>query len=218
VILSVVGQNERWAHIDALEPPPAVQSGQNGEPGSGKLGTPIPDPAAVNSIAGNTTSPLSSNMNLMLTLLGGGLDSRVANGAGLNSGSGAVTTSPDDQLNAQSAAGSVAADPQSLVQNLTGAGFGTSATASGVLSALSMSNASIRGERQLAPPSSAPGAGQTSYQDDIMRSDAAAAVATWGNGPSGPGGGWQEKFARAAYQSGSALGPNSQSLWQNVSI
>jgi hypothetical protein len=82
VIHSVVGQNERWAQLTALQPSPAAQSGQGGGPAFSNAGTTTADPTVVNPVAGSTSSPLSSNMSFMLMMFGGGLDSATGSGGG----------------------------------------------------------------------------------------------------------------------------------------
>jgi hypothetical protein len=237
VIHSVVGQNERWAQLTALQQPPAAQSGQGG-PAFSNLGTTTADPTVVNPVAGSTASPLSSNMSFMLMMFGGGLDSAAGSGAaggsGLTSGSGSTTASPDDTANTQGGTGaaSILADLQSLMASLTGGYSGS--TASGGATAPAGSDASSssssllqgldsivtdRGTTVAAagsaqpppPPSSGASTGQPSDGNDITNSGSAAADATWGDGPSGPGGGWQEQYALAAYVSGNLSGLSSAS-------
>ncbi len=245
MIHSVVGQNERWAQLSVLQPPPAAQSGQGRGPAFGSVGTTAADPTVVSPVAGSTPSPLSSNMSFMLMMFGGGLDSANGSGAagatGLTGGSGSTTTSPNDPSNTQGGTGtaSVLADLQSLIASLTGGSAGTSA--SGSASAPGASAALLTGSSptqdldsivaDLGTPAARPGSGQPppppaggaatgqpKYGDDITNPGSAAADATWGDGPSGPGGGWQEQFALAVYQSGSAAGPNSQSSLQSLSV
>jgi hypothetical protein len=228
VIHSVVGQNERWAQLTALQPSPAAQSGQGGGPAFSNAGTTTADPTVVNPVAGSTSSPLSSNMSFMLMMFGGGLDSATGSGAaggtGLTSGSGSPTGSPDATPGTQGGTGaaSILANLQSLIASLTGgtsgitalssaampAGSGASPTGSSLLRGLNSTTAATTGSAQ--PPQPPPCGGPTgppSGGNDITNpGSAAAAVATWGDGPSGPGGGWQEQFALAAYASGNVSG------------
>jgi hypothetical protein len=248
VIHSVVGQNERWAQLTALQTPPAIPSGQGGGPALSNAGTAAPDPTAVSPVAASTASPLSSNTSLMLMLFGGGLDpagSTVGNGSTIGSGSPTQTVgSPDETTGTVGGSGiaSLLADLQSLMASLAGgasAATSTSAStpASGSTPAPAVSGPSSNGnslfqnldriasdlgtivastgstQRQTPPPGGAPSGG-----NDITNTISAAAIASWGDGPSGPGGGWQEQFALAAYESGSASGPNSQSAWQSLSV
>ena len=73
MIHSVVGQNERWAQLTALQLSPAAQSSQGGGPAFRNAGTTTADPTVVDPIAGSTPSLLSSNMSFMLMMLGGDL-------------------------------------------------------------------------------------------------------------------------------------------------
>ncbi len=242
VIHSVVGQSERWAQLTALQPPPAAQPGQGSGSGFSNVGTTPADPTVVNPIAGSTASPLSSNMSFMLMMFGGGLASATGSGAaggtGLTSGSGSTTASPDGTSNIQGGTGaaSVLANLQSLIASLTGGTSGTPATAPTGSGALSTGSSLLQdldsivtdlgtttatpGGAQPPPPPPSSGAATAQPSDgiDITNQGSAAAVATWGDGPARPGGGWQEQFALAAYQSGSTSGPNSQSAWQSVSV
>ncbi len=245
MIHSVAGQNERWAQVTALQPPPAVQSAQGGGPAFSNSGTTTGDPTVANPVAGSTASPLSSNMSFMLMMLGGGLDSATgstaAGGTGLTSGSGSTTASPDETSNTLGGTGaaSILADLQSLIANLTGGvseasalGSAAAPAGSGVLSNsssllkgstsvvadLGTMAAPTRSAQPSTPPSGGPATGQPSEGNDITNMGSAAAVATSGDGPAGPGGGWQEQFALAAYQSGNLSGPNSLSAWQGLSV
>jgi hypothetical protein len=228
VIHSVVGQNERWAQLTALQPSPAAQSGQGGGPAFSNAGTTTADPTVVNPVAGSTSSPLSSNMSFMLMMFGGGLDSATGSGAaggtGLTSGSGSPTGSPDATPGTQGGAGaaSILANLQSLIASLTGgtsgitalssaampAGSGASPTGSSLLRGLNSTTAATTGSAQppQPPPCGAPTGPPSGGNDITNPGSAAAAVATWGDGPSGPGGGWQEQFALAAYASGNVSG------------
>ena len=235
MIHSVVGQNERWAQLTALQQSPAAQSGQGGGPAFSNAGTTTADPTVVNPVAGSTPSPLSSNMSFMLMMFGGGLDSATGSGAaggtGLTSGSGSTTGSPDATPGTQGRTGaaSILVNLQSLIASLAGdtsgitalssaampAGSGASPTGSSLLQGLNSiaidlgTTASTTGSSPPPPPPPPSGAptGPPSGGNDITNpGSAAAAVATWGDGPSGPGGGWQEQFALAAYASGNVSG------------
>lgn len=233
MIHSIVGQSERWAQLTALQPPPAAQSGPGSGPGFSNVGTTAADPTVVNPVAGSTASPLSSNMSFMLMMFGGGLDSTTGSGAGAGStsGSGSTTASPDETSNIQGGTGaaSILANLQSLIASLTGGTSGTPATAptgssllqdlDSIITDLGTTTTTPGGAQPPPPPpSSGAATGQPSDGNDITNQSSAAAVATWGDGPAGPGGGWQEQFALAAYQSGSTSGPNSQSAWQSLSV
>ncbi len=249
MISSIVGQNERWAHLTALQSPPAIPSGQGGGPALSNAGTTAPDPTAVSPVTASTASPLSSNTSLMLMLFGGGLDpagsSTVGNGSSIGSGSPTQTVgSPDETTGTVGGSGiaSLLADLQSLMASLAGgASAATSSSASTPASssppAPAVSGPSSNGnslfqnldriaselgtivastsstQRQTPPPGGAPSGG-----NDITNTISASAIASWGDGPSGPGGGWQEQFALAAYKSGSASAPNSQSARQSLSV
>lgn len=233
MIHSVVGQNERWAQLTALELSPAAQSGQGGGPAFSNAGTTTADPTVVDPIAGSTPSPLSSNMSFMLMMLGGGLDSATGSGAaggtGLTSGSASTTGSPDTTPGTQGGTGAapILANLRSLIASLGStsgdaalssatapAGSGASPTSSSLLQGLNSivtdlgTTAATTGSTQpLPPPPSGAPTGPPSGGNDITNPGwAAAAVATWGDGPSGPGGGWQEQFALAAYASGNVSG------------
>jgi hypothetical protein len=242
VIHSVVGQSERWAQLNALQPPPAAQSGPGNRPGFSNVGTTTADPTVVSPIAGSTASPLSSNMSFMLMMFGGGLDSATSSGAaggtGLTGGSGSTTASLGDTSNIQGGTGaaSILTDLQSLIASLTRDTSGTPATAPTGSGALSGGSSRLQDLNSIVtdlgtttatpggaqppppPPSNGAATDQPSDGNDITNPASTAAVATWGDGPSGPGGGWQEQFALAAYQSGRTLEPNSQSAWQSLSV
>jgi hypothetical protein len=233
VIHSVVGQNERWAQLTALQLSPAAQSSQGGGPAFRNAGTTTADPTVVDPIAGSTPSLLSSNMSFMLMMLGGGLDSATGSGAAggtvLTNGSASTTGSPNTTPGTQGGTGAapILANLQSLIASLTGStsgdaalgsatapvGSGASPTSSSLLQGLNSivtdpgTTAATTGTTQPPPPppSGAP-TGPPSGGNDITNPGRAAAVATWGDGPSGPGGGWQEQFALAAYASGNVSG------------
>lgn len=258
MISSVVGQNERWAQLTALQTPPAIPSGQGGGPAPSNAGTTAADPTVVNPVAASTASPLSSNTSLMLMLFGGGLDpagsttgSGSTTSSGSPTGSGSTTQtvgSPDDTTGTADGSGvaSLLADLQSLMASLTGgASAATSSSAStpatgstpppavsgppasgnslfqdldSIPSDLGTIIASTGSTQQQTPPPGGASSGPPSGGNDTSNTISAAAIASWGDGPSGAGGGWQEQFALAAYQSGNASGPNSQSAWQSLSV
>ena len=231
MIHSVLGQNERWAQLTALQLSAAAQSGQGGGPAFSNAGTTTADPTVVDPIAGSMPSPLSSNMSFMLMMLGGGLDSATGSGAaggtGLTSGSASTTGSPNTTPGTQGGTGAAPILANLQIASLTGstsgdaalssatapAGSGASPTSSSLLQGLNSivtdlgTTAATTGRTQPPPPppSAAP-TGPPSRGNDITNPSWAAAVATWGDGPSGPGGGWQEQFALAAYASGNVSG------------
>lgn len=249
MINSVVGQNVRWAQLAALQSPPAALSDQSDGSAFNNVGTSAVDASVVNPIAGGTSPALSSNMSLMLMMFGGGLGSTTGSGSttgtgstggsgpatGSTGGSGPATQtvgSPDDTSTpGGSGLASMLANLQSLMATLTGgASAGSSGTSpagnsilqdiDNVFSNLGTLVASTNAAQPPPPPTDGASGGQPSGGNDITNPGSTVDYASWGDGPAGPGGGWQQQFALAAYESGGASGPNSASaaVLQGISV
>jgi hypothetical protein len=169
----------------------------------------------------------------------GGTGSTTGTDSAARSGSATPTAgSPDDTSDTQigSSLATMLADLQSLMTTLTGGrtalgnatapvGSGTSATGSSLsqhLDSIVSNMGTMVAATGSAQPPPLPGAsgGPSSEGNDITNPGSAVAAATWGDGPAGPGGGWQEQFAIAAYESGNASGPNTAlaSTLQSVTV
>lgn len=145
MIHSIVGQNERWAQLAALQPPPAALSGQGGGLGFSNSGTAVADPSVVQAISGDASSPLSSNMNFMLMMFGSGSSTSgagITTGASSGSGTSSATDTagaPGDPSDTQDMAnfGPMLAELQSLMSGMSGNSSSAANTSPATTAALS---------------------------------------------------------------------------------
>jgi hypothetical protein len=128
VIHSLIGQNERWAQLAALQPPPGAQAAQPGGSAFSNLGTVAPDPTVVNPVSSGSGSALTNDTSFLLFFLNSG--SGTATGTS-STGSNAATQTAgaaDDTSGTQGAT-SLAAQLLTDVQSFLSALAGSSASA-----------------------------------------------------------------------------------------
>jgi hypothetical protein len=228
VLSSISGQNERWAQLAALQPPPATQSSQDGGQDFSNSGTVASGTSTLGPIASNTASPLSNDMNFMLMMFGGGTSSTSS------SGSTTQTTGPDDTSGTSITQGgtsfaSLLTDLQSLLSTLGG---GTSSTTDATTTSASIGNAStidntgsvsstlrqdldsiasdlgtiaasFGGIQPPPPPPDVTSSGQSANGiSDISNTATASVESAWSTGwgsTSGAADSWRQQFGFAAY-------------------
>jgi hypothetical protein len=220
VIHSLIGQNERWAQLAALQPPPGAQAAQPGGSAFGNLGTVAPDPSVVNPVSSGSGSALTNDTSFLLFFLNGGSNAATGNSS-TGSGSPTQTTgAPDDTSGTQGAtslAAQLLTDVQSFLSALTGgsafAGSGSSdvgrPAATSSLAQDIDAITSAGGTVAFAPTNgSAPNSSDGG--NDVGNAGSASAEPSWRNrwddGRAGSTA-WRQQFGVAAY---SASDPSGQ--------
>jgi hypothetical protein len=184
--MSVSGQNERWAQLNAYPPPPRSRAGQNG--GLTSTGG-TTDPSVT---AGGASNALSDGMSLALMAFNGA-DGTEPAGSSTSSG----TTDPASTSQSGSGPGSqLLTDIQSLMTALTGsAGTATGSISNGTTldSAALQDLQTVESDLgSLASASPANGLEAPQSQGNNGISNTGTATGDWGHG-------FQQQFALSAY-------------------
>jgi hypothetical protein len=229
VIHSVIGQNERWAQIAALQPPPGAQAAQATGSGFSNLGTTAPDPSVVNPISSGSGSALSNDTNFLLFFLNQGTAAAngTANGApsgtpsGTPSGIGSptqTTGAPDDTSQAGGATSLEAqllTDVGSYLSTLTGGGGLAASSSSGAgtptaTSTLAQDIDAITSAVGTVAFASAGGLAPGSNDgNDVGNTGSASAGPSWRDGwdgERGSGDAFRQQFGLAAYSASDQAG------------
>jgi hypothetical protein len=238
--MSISGQNERWAQLNAYQPPPVSPSGQNGGWDS-TIGTTPSSGAAGNTASGaGTSGALSDGMSIALMAFGGwGNGSSTASRAtGQSSGTsgtssaGSAPSTPDGS----SLASQLLTDVQSLVSALTGttsAPTGTSAASgnTGTGAVTGLTGTAQQNLQSVASDLDSIASASGSSQPAGVGGPSPGSP-PWSNGISNPGsgsaGGWnpgysdsiQQQFALSAYTANtqSGLDTSATSLLASINV
>jgi hypothetical protein len=202
VLNSIGGQNERWAQIAVLQPPPPSQPSQHGGPALSHAGMARTGLPSISPIAGSTASPLSNDTNFLLAVFGGAPPP-----GGRGGGAGSTTAAVRDQAIGQL---------QPLANTQTGSSDGTDNTPPDGITGSSLvqklqelvaRGSSITFASDEVSLLSARRSGSASGDDAIQNGD--SALPFWGNGWDStpePSDGRRQQAGLAAYRLGDFSG------------
>jgi hypothetical protein len=208
VSISISGQNERWAQINAYQSP-SSPSGQNstGYPAIGTTTSPPPPGSTAPS-----TGALSDGTSLALIAFGSLGNAQTApQSTGSQAGGQANPTSTGAQ-DESSLEAQILGDVQSLISSLTGATT-TSGTASASQGSLTTASATPAAQPSGPPPGPPP------WSNAISNDDTNAATGNAGGAAPGYSDAIQQQFALSAYgANASGLDSSATSALTNISV
>jgi hypothetical protein len=196
--MSISGQNERWAQLNAYQPPPSSPSGQNSpfDPASGTVPSAAP--------AAGSTGALSDGTSLALIAFGSLGNAQAAPQAtGTLASTGSTAGAQDESsLEAQ-----ILGDVQSLISDLTGATTTSGTTGSASQNPLTTTSASPT-TQPAGPPSGPPPWGTDTNS-----------TGNAGGAASGYSDAIQQQFALSAYSANSSgLDSSATSSLTSISV
>jgi hypothetical protein len=228
VSISISGQNERWAQLNAYQPP-SSRSGQNSAsyPAIGTAPPPAPGTATP---GGGSAGALSDGTSLALIAFGslGNAQTTAQSSGTLSTGTPATGTpatgtpavspaSPGSTTGTQdetSLEAQILGDVQSLISDLTGSTSTPATSGTGSTSQNPLTTASLS---QPAPPSGPPPGGNTISDEDTN----ATTTGTGNAGGAAPGysDAIQQQFALSAYSANNAgLDSSATASLTNISV
>lgn len=216
--MSISGQNERWAQLNAYQPPPSSSSGQDSAWDPTTVAASSPGSAGNGPSTGGTSGGLSDGTSLALIAFGslGNGQTTASQAAGQNTATPAGSTAAtQDESSLES---QILTDVQSLISALTGA-TNTPAT-SGAANTTAQKPLTTASVSPTEPPGASPPPGPPPWSNAIPGTGTNADTGNAGGAAPGYSDGIRQQFALSAYSANTQAGVDSSatSSLTNISV